>query len=323
MKILFISSGNTKGGISPVVKKQGDTLAEKGIDVTYFTIVGKGIKGYLQAAHNIRKFLKKNEVDLIHVHYGMSGMALALARPKIPSVISFMGDDIMGSNRPDGSIKGRSKVFAKINSWLAKNYFRQVIVKSEQMREKTPFKNVTVIPNGVDTRQFFPEPQQEARKTLKLPPDKKIVAFVSTPQRPEKNIGLATKAVELVNDPNTELMAVYNKSHDEIRLWMNAANVLVLTSYHEGSPNVIKEAMASNLPIVSTEVGDVRQVIDGVAGCYLAGYDPEDFSKKLKQALDFSIQTGRTRGRERIMALGLDSGSIAERIIDAYRRVLA
>jgi len=103
---------------------------------------------------------------------------------------------------------------------------------------------------------------------------------------------------------------------------MNAANLLVLTSFHEGSPNVIKESMACNLPIVSTNVGDVKQVIERVDGCFLAGYETAEFSQKLKLALDFSMKTGRTKGRERILESGLDSESIAERLIDVYKRVL-
>ncbi len=305
-----------------MVKKQGETLAARNVSITYFTITGKGIRGYLKAVGSIKKFLRKNSFDLIHVHYGMSGLSLFLARPSLPSVISFMGDDIMGSNKPDGSLSLKSKVFVGINTWLAKNYFRQVLVKSEQMRVRVPFKNVTVIPNGVDTKQFFPESMSETRKKLNLAADKRIVVFVSNPQRPEKNIALAQKAVAMLNDSNVELITVYNQSHDEVRHWMNAADVLVLTSFHEGSPNVIKEAMACNLPIVSTEVGDVRQVIDRLDGCFLAGYEAAEFSQKVKLALDFSIKTGRTRGRERILELGLDSESIAKRIVDVYERIL-
>jgi teichuronic acid biosynthesis glycosyltransferase TuaC len=322
MKILFISSGNTKGGISPVVKKQGETLINKGIDITYFTIRGKGLKGYLKAIFQIKKYLKGKTFDLIHVHYGLSGLSLALARPGFPSVISFMGDDIMGSNKLDGSFTIQSRILTKINKWLAANYFNQVIVKSGQMLDRLNLPHVSVIPNGVDVNQFYPEEKAEARKQLNLPNDKRIVIFVSNPQRAEKNIVLSNKAVDLLNDPIVELIPVFNKSHDEVRHWMNAADVLVLTSFHEGSPNVIKEAMACKLPIVSTDVGDVRQVIDSVEGCFLAGYEPDEFAQKLKQALDFSTITGRTKGRERIMELALDSDSIAERIIDIYKRVL-
>ncbi len=322
MQVLFISSGNTKDGISPVVKKQGETLISKGVDITHYTIRGKGMKGYLGAVLDIKKYLKGKSFDLIHVHYGISGLSLALARPSIPSVISFMGDDIMGSNKLDGSFSFRSRLFVRINSWLAKYYFRQVIVKSKQMQTKLSLPNVTVIPNGVDIHQFFPEPLDEARELLKLPANKKIIAFVSNPQRPEKNFGLAQQAVNLLNDSNVELIPVYNKSHDEVRHWMNAANVLVLTSFHEGSPNVIKEAMACNLPIVSTQVGDVRQVIENVEGCYLAGYDPAEFSQKLKEALNYSAKNGTTKGRERILETGMDSESIAERIVDVYLKVM-
>jgi teichuronic acid biosynthesis glycosyltransferase TuaC len=90
-----------------------------------------------------------------------------------------------------------------------------------------------------------------------------------------------------------------------------------LTSLHEGSPNIIKEAMACNCPIVSTDVGDVRDVVSGTEGCYVTTYDPEDIAEKLKSALQFNK---RTAGREKIQHL--DSNIIAHKIISIYKTIL-
>ena len=100
-------------------------------------------------------------------------------------------------------------------------------------------------------------------------------------------------------------------------MYLNAADALVLTSLWEGSPNVIKEAMACNLPIVSTDVGDVKEVIGDTEGCYITSYEPSDVAGKIKLALDFGK---RTNGREKIKHLEINT--IAKRIIDVYNEVL-
>jgi glycosyltransferase involved in cell wall biosynthesis len=104
---------------------------------------------------------------------------------------------------------------------------------------------------------------------------------------------------------------------------MNASDVLILSSLHEGSPNVIKEAMACNCPIVTTNVGDVKWVLDNTDGCYISSFDPKEYVEKIKLALEFSEKNGRTKGRDRIIELGLDSVTIAKKIINVYQKVLS
>src|SRR4030042_595614 len=100
--------------------------------------------------------------------------------------------------------------------------------------------------------------------------------------------------------------------------YLNAADVLVLTSFKEGSPNVIKEAMACNCPIVSTDVGDVRELIENLKGCFITSFDPTDVANKIILALDFRDKYRYTTGRDRILSMGLDSKSIAEKMAKVY-----
>ena len=103
---------------------------------------------------------------------------------------------------------------------------------------------------------------------------------------------------------------------------MNASDCVLLTSFSEGSPQFIKEAMACNCPIVTTNIGDVNWVLGNTDGCYLTSFKPEDVAEKIILAIEFRETHGHTRGRERIIELGLDSETIAGKIISVYNEVL-
>ena len=140
--------------------------------------------------------------------------------------------------------------------------------------------------------------------------------LVADPARPEKNFKLCREAIEQLGDPSVELLAIYNKTHEEVARYMTAADVLMLTSFTEGSPNVIKEAMAANCPVVTTNVGDVKEVIGNTEGCHIMDtFEAAEGAEKLKKALVFGR---KNNGRERIIALGLDDLSIAKKINAIY-----
>ena len=159
---------------------------------------------------------------------------------------------------------------------------------------------------------------REAREKLGFSRDKKYILFLADPARPEKNFSLAEKAFNRLKEThNIELLPVYDKPHTDIPYYLSAADVLLLTSHFEGSPNAIKEAMACNCPVVSTDVGDVKEVISDTEGCFITSFEPEDVAEKLKLALDFGK---RTNGREKIKHL--DDKIIAQKLIDVYNSVL-
>jgi glycosyltransferase involved in cell wall biosynthesis len=179
--------------------------------------------------------------------------------------------------------------------------------------------NAHIIPNGVDLSRFKPIPKQEARKHINYPEELKIVLFISKPNRPEKNVELAERAVKALNNNFAEFKHICNVPNSEIPFYLGAADVLLLTSKWEGSVNVIKEAMACNCPVVTTPVGDTTWVIGDTEGCYLSTFEEGDIAANIEKAFTFGR---RTKGRERILKLGLDSQNIAERIIGVYNEVL-
>jgi glycosyltransferase involved in cell wall biosynthesis len=156
--------------------------------------------------------------------------------------------------------------------------------------------------------------RSECRSQLNWPSDAKIVLFAADPARPEKNYQLALDASKLSD--GIVLKTAVDVNHIEMPKYYNAANLLLLTSLWEGSPNVVKEAMACNLPIVSTDVGDVSWLLGDLDGHFIIEKDPSLVSKSINKALEFDKPTS---GRSRIIELGLDSPTIASRLLDLYK----
>jgi glycosyltransferase involved in cell wall biosynthesis len=174
----------------------------------------------------------------------------------------------------------------------------------------------SIIPCGVNIDIFQPIDKLEARKILGLIPDERIVLFSSEFDVPVKNYPLAKAACAKFD--NIKLIELKNFTREQVNLLLNACDLLLLTSIREGSPQVVKEAMACNCPIVSTDVGDVRNNIQDLQGCYIASFDPVDVAEKIKLAFN----ADRTGGRKRLIDLGLDSVSTALRIIELYKNIL-
>ncbi|HUX56206.1 MAG TPA: glycosyltransferase family 4 protein [Bacteroidales bacterium] len=324
MKILFVSSGNKETGISPIVESQGITLRNIGIELEFFSIEGKGYNSYLKCVLKLRKHLRNNRYDIIHAHYGLSGIVSFLARNKEKLIVSFMGDDILGSNNQDGSYRMISKLFVRINLWLSRDYYDSVIVKSAEMSGKVKLVNkCNIVPNGVDMNVFRELEQTDCRKKLDWDIDIIHVLFPSNPTRAEKNFYLAESAIKrLAGNYRISLHTLTGIQYEMVPVYLNAANLVLLTSFHEGSPNVIKEAMACNCPVVSSDVGDVRWVIGSTEGCYITSFEPTDVSEKIIRSINFSKIRHKTNGRTRIKDLGIDSDTTARKIKDIYAQLM-
>jgi len=304
-KVLFVCSGNK--GISPIVKAQADSLTNNGITIDFYLIKGNGILGYWRNIYILKQYLKENRFDIIHAHYSLSAIVATFAREK-PLITSLMGSDV---------IKGTFKLW--LIRLLVKKRWKATIVKTNEMAEKLGIKNIMVIPNGVDMDMFIPLNMKVAKHALNLNNQLNYILFLGDQDRYEKNFNLTKKALRFLNMNNLELIYLQNIPHERIPYYINSAQVGVLSSLWEGSPNIIKEAMACNCPIVTTDVGDVKWIIGDTEGCYISSFDPEDMAEKIRLALEFGK---RTNGRQRLLKLGLDSETIAKRLIELYKQVL-
>ena len=321
MKVLFVFSGNSRlFPISPFTKAQAESLREQGVQVDYFPVMGKGLN-YLKNVGPLREHLQAHPADLIHAHYSLCGWVAVLAAKKTPIVLSLMGDDAQGTFTGNGKIDLKSRFFIFL-TWLIQPFLDAIIFKSPNLEKAVFRKKVAhLVPNGVRLDQFELS-EKGYRAELGLDPAKKYVLFLGNPEDPNKNAALVQQAVQLLNRPDVELLQVFGVNHDTVVQYLNSVDVFVLCSFGEGSPNVVKEAMTCNCPLVVTPAGDAAWVVGDTEGCYVSSYDPEIFAKKLSQALDFAATKKRTKGRDRILELGLDASSVAANIKSIYQKIL-
>lgn len=323
MKILFVSSARKGKGISPFIFSQGESIKKLGNEIEYYILEGSGVLNYLKSVLVIKKKIGLAKYDLIHAHYGYAGIVAKLAGPKCKVVCSFLGDDLEGSVNKNYKYSKFSKILVKLNVLFAKYFFDFNIVKSESLKSKlSNQKNCQIVPNGVSLEIFNEISYEEAIKKLNLSVAYRYILFAGNPNRTVKNVRLFNESQNFWNK-DWKPLYLENVAPNDVVYYYNAADVVILTSFHEGSPNVIKEAMACSRPIVSTNVGDVAWIIGNTEGCYLCSFNPEELARKITYAVSYAEKYYRTKGRQRIIELGLDSETIATKIIDIYKKVLS
>jgi teichuronic acid biosynthesis glycosyltransferase TuaC len=315
MKVLIVCSGNV-GHIASFVKEQGDGLEKLGVDIDYFLIHGKGKLGYLR---NYPAFIKKIRCfkpDLIHAHYALSGL-LACMQTKVRVITTYHGNDINPINKIGHSYAERINFF----SYLTLKLSIHNIFVSDELRQIAGLKdNYSVITCGVNLDNFDLRDKKKSRVIMKLKPKSKYILFSSSFDNPVKNYALAKRAIALLDECEVIEMKGYNRK--EIAYLLNACDLLLVTSRNESGPLVVKEALACGCPVVSTDVGDVRDIFGNTEGCFLSSFDPIEIKDKINMAFQFALTKNRTNGRKRILELELDNNLVANKVLQVYKKVL-
>ncbi len=273
---------------------------------------------YLWAACQVFFRTLSGRYDIVHAHYGLWCLAGRL-QWKAALVSAFLGDDLLGTITATGGYSKKSRLVVAISRWLCR-VSDTATVKSEEMKLASGRDNVVVIPDGIDFTLFHPIPRSEARAALGWDQQKYYVLFANDPAIPVKNFALAQQAVRQLADKGipAELVVANGLPQSMVMQYMNASNALILPSLAEGAPNVVKEAMACNIPVVATNVGDVAQVIGQTEGCYICPRDARELACALEKALH---HTEPTTGRADIAHL--ESSVVLERILELYRQAIA
>ena len=303
MKILIVASFN-KNYFAPFIIEQANALGNQGCDVEYFGIVGKGIKGYLNSYKGLLKKIKELKPDIVHAHYGLSGLLANLQR-SIPVVTTYHGSDI---NVPN--VLRFSKITMRLSIF-------NIFVSQRNVDIAKPKNKFILLPCGVNLAGYIENDVNAIKKQLNWQDDKKYILFAGAFDNSVKNAALAKDAVKLLD--NVELIELKGYSRNQVAALFYAVDAFLMTSFTEGSPQVVKEAMACGCPIVSVDVGDVAERTEGLDGCYIAERNPQDIAKKLNLVLSLN---SRTKGRERIIELGLTNDLVAKKLIEIYEQVI-
>jgi teichuronic acid biosynthesis glycosyltransferase TuaC len=304
----------------PFITEQVDSLRGLGLAVEVFPFAGRGNPvRYAAAWWRLRRGYSLASFDVVHAQFGQSGL-VALPCP-VPLVVTFHGSDLCGLVSASGRQVLWGRVLRSVSRAVARRADASIVVAQDLAAHLAPGVRAEVIPCGVDLDHFKPAGLAEARRALGLPESGKLVLFVGDPGNLIKDYPLAASAVASLPEAlAARLIVLAGEPHERVPLFMAACDALLMTSWHEGSPMAVKEALACELPVVSTDVGDVRQRVSGVEACRICvSRAPGVVAVALAEVLH---EGGRARGGR--SAVGdLDLRVIAGRLAGLYERVVA
>lgn len=288
------------------VRDQIDAVRQRGVEVDVFSFP-PGRSEYLPATRRLRALLRRQSFDVVHAHYGLPGWC-ALAAGARPLLVTFHGTDVR--HPVVGALSHRLAWRADLVAAVSR-----ALYQPENRRHGLPaVPGAAVLPCGPDLSRFEPIPRPEARRQIGLDPDSPYLLFPANPARPEKR---HDRAAELAAALGAELLSGGSIEPERMPLWINAANAVLVTSDYEGFGMVAVEALACEVPVLSTPVGISPYALAGLAGCLCAPFDVAAWSAVAAPQL--VAPDPRVAGVTRAATLG--AGRMAERVIEAYRDI--
>ena len=285
------------------VFEQVQSLINIKVDCDTFFIEGSGAIGYLSNYKKLVKKIAKFRPDIVHAHYGFSGLLASLQR-RVPVITTFHGSDI---NIP------RNRIF----SFLASRLSSESIFVHESLPAEINYRKFRhLVPCGVDIKTFHPRGKRSARDQLGLEQDRMFALFSAAFNNKVKNYELARQALSKANH-DIELLELKSCSREKVCMLMNAVDLLIVTSSSETGPLVVKEALACNCPVVSVDVGDVKKVVGDVDGCYITAHNSQEIARCIDKVVS---RNERLQSRESILRYSLED--VADRLKKIYSKVM-
>jgi glycosyltransferase involved in cell wall biosynthesis len=321
MKILTVTAmypTEANPAFGSFVRTQVESLRHAGVDVEVLVLKGRFRKLiYPKGVFELRRRLEQGGIDIIHAHYSYAGM-VARTQWRVPVVVTYHGDDLLGTVMEGGKKTWSSGLIVAAGKMLAR-LADAAIVQSPEMASKVKQANVFVIPHEVDFEVFKPAEREQARTALGMDHSRKYLLFAANPEVPVKRFSLAKAVADCLRarDQSIELLVVSKETQERLALYMSACDALIFPSYQEGSPNVVKQAMACNLPIVATDVGDVRMTIGNTKGCHVCRPSIPVFASRLNEIL-----THRQRTTGRVAIRHLTAEAVSQKVIEVYESVM-
>ena len=290
------------------VRDQVDEVRRRGIDVDLFAFP-PGRSEYVPATRRLRSLLRRERFDLVHAHYGLAGWVARLAGAR-PLIVTFHGTDVR--HHLVGHLSRRLAWRIELVAGVSRALFEP----EDGRPGLPPVPGSAVLPCGPDLRRFVPIPRERARRELGLDPDRRYLFFPANPGRPEKRHDCAA---ELAAACGAELLTGGSIEPERMPLWLNAADAVLVTSDYEGFGMAAVEALACDVPVLSTPVGIAPYALKGIDGCLSAPFEVSAWERVTRRHLE--APDPRVAGASR--AATLSASPMAERVIEAYRTVLS
>jgi len=326
IKVLFITTEwptEENPYAVPFLVRHVQLLQESGISIQVFRFRGKKNPfNYLKAWWRIRQIPYWKEAEILHAHWGQSAFPALFSRKKL--VISYHGSDLYGIVNSHGKQTFQGRALTMLSKCMASRADYCITVSNRLKKMLGAKVNKTrTIPMGINLNKFHPMDKNDCRESLKLPKGTRFVLFVSDPMRLEKQFWMAQMAVTQYQarhpEEDLQLLVINGVEYAQIPVYLNAGDVLILTSTHEGSPTVIKEAIACNLPVVSFNVGDVEEWIKDLDGCYLCEKASVDC---LVKGLEIALLHGPLHNLPEKLRNRMDEKNTTGEVIKVYQNLL-
>ena len=317
MKVLHITT-NYPTPKFPVfgifVKEQVESLEKEGVQCDVFFSNGKekgGIKEHRLSILRMWNLLRKNHYDVIHCHHSISGLILLLCGGAFLNkcVLSYQND-------PTREFGGKWLFY------IFYLFFNRIIVKNKS--KYLHKRKVVYLPNGTNSDFFRPMDKISCRQQLGWDIDKLYVLYMDSNAgtRTQKRHDRYVECLELLKSEFDNIISVEltNTPREQIPIYMNACNLHLMTSDFEGSPNSVKECMCCNTPVVSTDVGNVRDMIGDIPGCYVTETkDPKELAACVKKVLN---RNEEFNGRHLFLDKGYGIAEVARKLKNQYEEII-